>query len=43
MTTRAATRSADGISKTGGEQASNLQKIFTDNTRTVEIRMQSKP
>lgn len=32
----------DGISKTGGEQASNLQKIFTDNTRTVEIRMQSE-
>ncbi|MGC4054500.1 MAG: type VI secretion system tip protein TssI/VgrG [Paludibaculum sp.] len=32
----------DGISKTGGEQAANLQKIFTDNTRTVEIRMQSE-
>jgi type VI secretion system secreted protein VgrG len=30
----------DGIEKSGGEQASNLQKIFEDNTRTVEIRMQ---
>lgn len=30
----------DGIDKTAGEQASNLQKIFEDNTRTVELRMQ---
>ncbi|WP_321470260.1 type VI secretion system Vgr family protein [uncultured Paludibaculum sp.] len=32
----------DGVSKSGGDQAGNLQKIFTDNTRTVEIRMQSE-
>ncbi|HEY3738568.1 MAG TPA: type VI secretion system tip protein TssI/VgrG [Bryobacteraceae bacterium] len=29
----------DGISTSGGEQASELNKIFTDNTRTVGIRM----
>lgn len=29
----------DGISSSGGEQASDLNKIFQDNTRTVEIRM----
>ncbi|MCX6626104.1 MAG: contractile injection system protein, VgrG/Pvc8 family, partial [Candidatus Solibacter sp.] len=32
----------DGINKSGGEQASSLQKIFTDNKRTVEIRMQEE-
>ena len=32
----------DGINKSGGEQADNLQHIFTDNTRTVEIRMQEE-
>ena len=32
----------DGINKSGGEQASNLQDIFTDNKRTVEIRMQEE-
>lgn len=32
----------DGIASGGGEQASNLQKIFTDNTRTAEIRMQAE-
>jgi type VI secretion system secreted protein VgrG len=32
----------DGINKSGGEQASNLQDIFTDNVRTVEIRMQEE-
>ncbi len=30
----------DGIDKGGGEQPSSLQKIFQDNKRTVEIRMQ---
>jgi type VI secretion system secreted protein VgrG len=30
----------DGVSKGGGEQAGELQKIFDDNKRTVEIRMQ---
>lgn len=29
----------DGISPSGGEQASELQKIFTDNARTAGIRM----
>ena len=29
----------DGISSSGGEQASELNKIFSDNTRTVGIRM----
>jgi len=32
----------DGIGKSGGEQASDLQHIFTDNKRTVEIRMQEE-
>ncbi len=32
----------DGINKSGGEQASNLQHIFEDNRRTVEIRMQAE-
>ena len=32
----------DGINKSGGEQAASLQHIFTDNTRTVEIRMQAE-
>jgi type VI secretion system secreted protein VgrG len=30
----------DGIDKGGGEQPAELQKIFEDNKRTVEIRMQ---
>jgi type VI secretion system secreted protein VgrG len=34
-------RKYDGISKDGGEQASELQKIFEDNQRTAEIRMHS--
>ena len=29
----------DGINRSGGEQQGELQKIFQDNTRTVEIRM----
>jgi type VI secretion system secreted protein VgrG len=29
----------DGIDKSGGEQAAELQKIFEDNQRTVKIRM----
>ena len=33
-------RKYDGISKDGGDQASELQKIFEDNRRTAEIRMQ---
>ena len=32
----------DGIASGGGEQASELQKIFDDNTRTVGIRMQQE-
>ncbi len=32
----------DGISPSGGEQASNLQKIYEDNKRTVKIRMQQE-
>jgi len=32
----------DGIDKGGGDQASELQKIFQDNKRTVEIRMQQE-
>ena len=32
----------DGINKSGGEQASNLQKVFEDNQRTVGIRMQAE-
>jgi type VI secretion system VgrG family protein len=32
----------DGISKSGGEQAGDLQKIFTDNQRTTKIRMEQE-
>ena len=32
----------DGISGGGGEQPAELQKIFEDNRRTVEIRMQEE-
>jgi type VI secretion system secreted protein VgrG len=32
----------DGIAPGGGEQASNLQKIYEDNKRTVKIRMQQE-
>jgi type VI secretion system secreted protein VgrG len=32
----------DGIDKGGGEQSGDLQKIFEDNKRTVEIRMQQE-
>jgi type VI secretion system secreted protein VgrG len=32
----------DGVDKGGGEQASQLQKIFQDNKRTVEIRMEQE-
>ncbi|HTO88055.1 MAG TPA: type VI secretion system tip protein TssI/VgrG [Thermoanaerobaculia bacterium] len=32
----------DGIDKGGGEQSGDLQKIFQDNKRTVEIRMQQE-
>jgi type VI secretion system secreted protein VgrG len=32
----------DGINKSGGAQADKLQHIFTDNTRTVGIRMQEE-
>jgi len=32
----------DGIAKGGAEQPGELQKIFQDNTRTVEIRMQAE-
>ena len=32
----------DGITPGGGEQASNLQKIFQDNTRTTKIRIQQE-
>jgi type VI secretion system secreted protein VgrG len=32
----------DGINRGGGESPSELQKIFKDNTRTVEIRMQEE-
>ncbi len=32
----------DGIDKGGGEQPSELQKIFDDNKRTAEIRMQEQ-
>jgi type VI secretion system secreted protein VgrG len=34
-------RKYDGISKDGGDQSGELQKIFEDNRRTAEIRMQS--
>jgi len=30
----------DGIDRSGGEKATDLQKIFDDNTRTIDIRMQ---
>jgi type VI secretion system secreted protein VgrG len=32
----------DGIDKSGSDQASNLSKIFTDNDRTVKIRMEAE-
>jgi type VI secretion system secreted protein VgrG len=32
----------DGVDKGGGDQASELEKIFQDNKRTVEIRMQQE-
>lgn len=32
----------DGIDKGGGEQPAELQKIFQDNKRTVELRMQEE-
>ncbi len=32
----------DGINKGGGEQAAELSKIFTDNVRTAEIRIQEQ-
>ncbi len=32
----------DGVNPGGADQASNLQKIFQDNTRTVRIRMQEE-
>ncbi len=32
----------DGINKGGGEQPAELQKIFTDNKRTVDLRMQAE-
>src|SRR5262249_24377738 len=32
----------DGIDRGGGEQPAELQKIFDDNKRTVEIRMQQE-
>jgi type VI secretion system secreted protein VgrG len=32
----------DGINKSGGEQASNLQYLFEDNMRVAEIRMQEE-
>ncbi len=34
-------RKYDGIDKSGGEQASNLQNVFEDKTRKAEIVMQS--
>jgi type VI secretion system secreted protein VgrG len=34
-------RKYDGISKDGGEQSGELQKIFEDNRKTAEIRMQA--
>jgi type VI secretion system secreted protein VgrG len=32
----------DGVAPGGGDRAGDLQKIFTDNKRTVEIRMQEE-
>ena len=34
-------RKYDGISRSGGDQASNLQKVFDDKTRTAEVAMQA--
>lgn len=34
-------RKYDGISKDGGEQPAELQKIFEDNWKTAEVRMQA--
>jgi type VI secretion system secreted protein VgrG len=33
------TKRVDGVSKSGGDQPAELQQIFTDNARTVKIRM----
>ena len=32
----------DGVDKSGGERASDVQKIFQDNARTVGIRMEAE-
>jgi len=32
----------DGVDRSGGDQAAELQKIFQDNKRTVELRMQEE-
>ena len=32
----------DGVTRNGGDQQDDLQKIFTDNQRTVEIRMDAE-
>ena len=32
----------DGVNKSGGDQSSELQKVFQDNVRTVGIRMQEE-
>jgi type VI secretion system secreted protein VgrG len=32
----------DGVNKSGGEQPAEIQKIFQDNTRTADLRMQSE-
>jgi type VI secretion system secreted protein VgrG len=32
----------DGINKGGGEQPAEIQKIFKDNTRTADVRMESE-
>jgi type VI secretion system secreted protein VgrG len=32
----------DGVNKSGGDQAAQLQKVFQDNSRTVGIRMQEE-
>lgn len=32
----------DGVDRGGGERASDIQKIFQDNTRTVDLRMQEE-
>jgi type VI secretion system secreted protein VgrG len=36
------TKRYDGVSASGGDQSANLQDIFTDNARTVKIRMQQE-